>query len=292
MISTREDIFAEVARRSLALNKTNSFPANCDENINTDNTNNTSNTDNANNTNAMPLSLTDKTIANTSASQACWQEDRDTGSQNIMESTLKGEGVSVIAETKKSLVQEKQDLIDANEWVSQHQVDYVKLSVFYSPSENSSDVPNLKCMYNLKLTGVDLKKHKYSSKVTHRHNDYLSYAKGKWEDADTWIYAQVAESVKQNWKAGGFAYAGRCAKNTGMRKSKNRMPIIAYTTVHIEYDFNEDEYVCHLYHNDFYKRMSIPAFEWKNAMENANSSYDPRDRNAKPMISFEWRNLA
>lgn len=208
-------------------------------------------------------------------------------------SPQEGKGVVEIAPPKLTLQQEKKLLIDAEQWIHQNSVDFVKVSIF--PQLDSQNLYNdYKCQYGLKLHQQDLRKHQYSCKVTSRHNDYLGYAKTKWDDAETWKYPEVADIIKTSWKIGCPAYGGRASVNAGVRKANRRMPILAYTTILINYEHEEEQWCCHVWHHDFYKMMTIPNWEWEQAKTQWIQTYGIKKefhKKVPPMIAFEWRNL-
>jgi len=265
--------------------KSNKF----DENINTIDTIKTIDTIRTNRTNRTNRTMVvfNQELTKTNDYPTSWP----LGPEALGESQ-EAEGVMESAQIL-TLADEQRDLKAQGEWIQQHWVDYVKVSV-YPTLDQTSHFTSFKCQYGLKLANIDLRRHQYTAKLTNRHNDYLGYARSKWSDADTWYYPTIAATVKQHWKFNEDAYVGRGSRNVGLRKTKHKMPNLGYTTVMINYDTDEDEWVCNLWHHDFHKRMSIPNNEWV-----ACYTYWVREHGIKkefnkkvpPMVAFEWRNL-
>lgn len=267
------------------------IPFTCsDENINTIKTIKTivtNKTIKTNKTNGVFISTPEMTITNDPSSA------RPAGDQCLEDSSCQ-KALGVVA-APKTLAQERQELIAANQWINQLTVDYVKVSV-WPVLDRDARWTSYQCQYGLKLIQTDLRLNQFTCKLTNRHNDYLGYAREKWCDADIWEYTKIAQDVKEgNQSIPGSAYAGRCSRNVGRRKGLTKMPNLGFTSIKLIYEPDEDEWACYLWHQDFFKKMTIPLYEWNHCRDDWMKQYSiGKEFNKKtpPMTAFVWRNLA
>lgn len=218
---------------------------------------------------------------------------RPAGDHSLEDSSCQ-KALGVVA-APKTLAQERQELVDSNQWITQSSVGYVKVSI-WPVLDKDARWTSYQCQYGLKLDNTDLRLNQFTCKLTNRHNDYLGYAREKWPDANGWKYPEIAAIVKEgNQSIPGSAYAGRCSRNVGRRKGLTKMPNLAFTSTLLIYEAEEDEWACYLWHHGFFKRMSIPQYEWNHCQSEwmkTHSITKEFHKKSPPMIAFEWRNLA
>lgn len=265
------------------------------ENINTSNTDNTSNTNKTDKTNGI-LTSQEVTIAKDISARPLGTSSRSGESEKshlevAMSQREMGDRNPEVTELDKH----KTSAVLAGQWIEQDQVDYVKASV-YPVRDSKGEWSSFKILYNLKLAGVPLIHHKYSSKITSSHKDYISYPRALWGDVSAWRYQEIAEFVRQSNKAAMPAFAGRSSRNIGVRKTTNKMPNLPFTSVMMYFDPDDDCWEMVIHHHDFSKTLiGIPDYIWNPAWDRWINQYADvkrtKDTKVPPMISFEWRNL-
>lgn len=271
------------------------------ENNNTVNTVNTNNTDNTDNTVGI-FTSDEVTIARKDLCEGPlgpFQEKSVESQKSQLSVAMFQEkmGDTAAPGILSELDKLKSHAVIANQWITQNQVDYVKASV-YPETNKSGDWTTWKISYSLKLKSVPLNEHKYTSRITSNYLDYRQYIKTLWGDTapNEWHYPLITEYVKTSNKQQVPAFAGRCSRNIGQRKTGHKMPNLPFTSVLMYFDIEEDAWELTLYHNDFQKTMSIPEYTWNSALatwmdQHSNKPKWKKGSTVPPMISFEWRNL-
>jgi hypothetical protein len=255
--------------------------------------NNINNINNNNNTNDTNNKVTFKSVTckETKANSSSRPVGQTASPEGLGESQ-EAEGVSQIGPPKMTLFQERSQLKQAGQWLTQNDIDYLSVS-FYLNEPNNLD--SIKCQYSFKTRGNgDLKNNKFSSKFTRNRFDFIRNVEQRWNDYTTQapFYRVIHNAIDLGLKEGYPVYG---AKSLPVKKfgSKTKTALVPYgaNMLYFDGDWHFD-----LWHHDFNISLSYPGELWQEDLQRWINQWaiqleqpkTKRPRNVPPFVKLVW----
>lgn len=214
-------------------------------------------------------------------------EDTDSGSGQ------EAKGVKEIAKPK-TLAEEKQDLQTQGLWIGPADIDYLKVSLWFS---EPNDPHSLKLKYSFKQVNQNnLAYNNFSVALTRNRFDYIGNVKTKWAD-----YRQVCPTYDEVYgymkESNLLIYAGKAQRTrTFNRGGIQKIPMEPLATSYVFVDDAGDYYI-RIRHHDFVCELVTPAHLWAEARRKWINEWaiklecpkKDRPKNVPPFYTQTWR---
>ena len=220
----------------------------------------------------------------------------NTSPEGLGESQEAERGIVMTPLPKLTFAQEKLQLQQEGNWLTQNDLVYLQVS-FYLNEPNNID--SIKCQYSFRTRGrYDLKANKFSAKFTRNRFDYIRNVRERWADIDDQapIYQKIFSAIDQGLKEDQLVFGAKSRPTRTFKKNQppGDNPIMPMGTSVLFKD--EGVWNFHLWHHDFYVELQYDGKLWDQDLARWRNQYAiaiegpraTRPRDVPPFVKLYW----